>query len=103
MATDGTEHLWRQALLILAEQPQNARHPADAAADLRKQFGGRTRTERMQVLGAALQPEAGDRIEMDHGNQPFSRRGDCACCCGELIPSPVNHDSRGGFPDAVMI
>jgi nucleoside-diphosphate-sugar epimerase len=20
-----------------------------------------------------------------------------------LIPSPVNHDSRGGFPDAVMI
>jgi hypothetical protein len=57
------DHLWRQALLELADY---ARRSVNTGSDFGKELRGSARTERVQMLVAALQTEPVERIEMDH-------------------------------------
>jgi hypothetical protein len=65
MAADGTQHLRRQAF-VFAQQPEDARHAAAAAADFGEEFRGGARAKRVQMFGAALEAELVEGVRVYH-------------------------------------
>ena len=79
MAIDSMQDLRRQTLLVLAQQPEDARHTANAAADLGQQFGSGASAQQMKMLTTAVEAELVERMKMYH-SRAFQPAVNCAKC-----------------------